>query len=112
MPKTRANDPATSFEAAASVKNISETQRVILNLLRFPMTDKDLCREYWDAWYKGKAPMASDSGIRSRRHELVELGLIETCGTVKAESGRNMHIWISKEWSTYQWQSTGTTASA
>ena len=98
MPKTRLSDPATSFEAAATVQHITETQRAILNLLHFPMTDTDLCREYWSAWYKGKVPMASDSGIRSRRHELVELGLVESCGVAKGASGRNMHVWVTKEW--------------
>jgi hypothetical protein len=97
MPKTRLNDPATSFEAAESVQHITETQKAILNLLRFPMTDSDLCHEYWIAWSKGAVPMASDSGIRSRRHELVELGLVVSCGVAKGLSGRNMHIWRVKD---------------
>ena len=93
MPKTRLSDPATSFEAAASVQHITETQRAILNLLRFPMTDHDLCHEYWNAWSKGLVPMASDSGIRSRRHELAEKGLVTTVGITKSTTGRRTYIW-------------------
>jgi hypothetical protein len=95
MPKTRTNDPITSHQAAASIKNITETQRAILRILwRKQCTDVELVRIYTMHELHKKAPYASDSGIRSRRAELVERGYITPSGRLeKLPSGRNAIVW-------------------
>ena len=95
MPYARTTDPSTSHEAAASVKHLSRTQSGILGILRNPMTDEQLIE-----WYQHMAkklpelfPMASHSGIRSRRAELVKLGLVCPVGYAKTKSNRNTIKW-------------------
>lgn len=91
MPFARINDPETSHEAAASVKNISATQEYVLKALNRPRTDPDLAEAYLNI--KG-APIASLSGIRSRRAELVAKGLVEDSGLREVlPSGRKAIIW-------------------
>lgn len=88
----RKSDPITSHLAAESVHKISETQRAILQLLRKgPMTDEALIRLYRA---QRNFPLASDSGIRSRRADLVKLGLVEDSGlTNKTQFGRLAVLW-------------------
>lgn len=95
----RATDPLTSHQAAASVTNISATQAAILKILSFgPMTDETLIY-YYDQQIRMGAdsrdfPRASESGIRSRRAELVRLALIEDSGLrEKLQSGRKAIVW-------------------
>lgn len=91
MPRARKTDPQTSKDAAKSVKNITETQRAILKVLVKPATDVDLVRLYKKV---PSAPRASESGIRSRRSELVELGLVKDTGfRQQLESGRYAILW-------------------
>jgi hypothetical protein len=77
VPKARATDPQTSWDAAESVRNVTDTQAAILMLLRAtPMCDEKLIAEY-RRWERiDNYPAASDQGIRSRRAELVRLGLV------------------------------------
>lgn len=91
MPKARKTDPITSKQAAESVRNITETQRAIYKALRIAQTDQELVKSY----RKMKdAPRASESGIRSRRAELVALGYVKDTGArVKLPSGRNAIVW-------------------
>lgn len=95
----RALDPATSHQAAASVKNISATQSAILNLLQISsMTDEDLVYFYRQQVDMGADqrdfPRASESGIRSRRADLVKQGLVKDSGErVRLVSGRNAIVW-------------------
>lgn len=68
-------DPQTSKAAAESVtpRTVSRIQRAILSTLttaREPRSDEQICEAL--AWLK-----VSESGIRSRRAELVRKGLIE-----------------------------------
>lgn len=93
MPKARNTDPHTSHEAAESVVEVTETQLAIYKLLKKPMMDQDLITEYGKLVLSNKAPMASESGIRSRRAELVDLELVERKGQGKTWSGRNCIIW-------------------
>lgn len=91
MPAARKTDPKTSHKAAKSVKNVSETQSFILRALRKPMTDQQIAQVYRS--YK-TAPYASDSGLRTRRSELVSLGLVKaTQDTRKTASGRQAIVW-------------------
>ena len=95
MPRARRSDPQTSHAAAASVNNITKTQRVIFYLLLSkPSTDVDGLRVYRIAEGKKIAPMVSESGYRSRRAELVKLGLAKDSGDrVKLPSGRSAIVW-------------------
>jgi hypothetical protein len=97
MPRARNTDPQTSHEAAASVRNLTETQAVILDLFEFKtslMTDNKLIGWYQWAVANLDAPEASESGIRSRRAELVRAGELEDSGNrEKLKSGRYAIVW-------------------
>ena len=89
--RARTTDPMTSHLAADSVDNITETQRYILRCLKLPRTDVELLSAYTN--YK-TAPRASESGIRSRRAELVDRGLVVDTGRrVRLDSGRFAIVW-------------------
>ncbi len=94
MPFARKNDPLTSHEAAESVVAVSETQKVILDLLSGkPMCDQELNERYQMRWASGLAPAASESGVRSRRHELAVEGLVVDCGVASTVFGRKALVW-------------------
>jgi hypothetical protein len=93
MPNARVTDPATSHEAAESVQNISKTQQAILDILWRPMTDELLTQLYQTQMEHGLVPLASQSGIRSRRAELVDLGLVEAKGSDFTLFGRRAIVW-------------------
>jgi hypothetical protein len=92
MPSTRTLDPSTSHEAEKSVSGLAESYRIILGLLREhgPMNDEQLI----NAWRKYSHKYASDSGIRSRRSELVATQLVvDTGDRIKMTSGRMSIVW-------------------
>lgn len=89
--RARSTDPLTSHLAADSVDNVTQTQAFILRCLKRPRNDVELINAY--SAYK-TAPRASESGIRSRRAELVDRGLvIDTGRRVKLASGRYSIVW-------------------
>ena len=89
--KARRTDPITSHEAAESVDNITATQSYVLRCLKRPRVDVELVNAY--RAYK-TAPRASESGIRSRRAELVDRGLVVDTGRrVRLDSGRYAIVW-------------------
>ena len=91
MPRARNTDPVTSDLAAESVKNVTETQSFILRCLKRGRPDHELVEAY--RAYK-TAPYASESGIRSRRAELVERGMVRDSGRrTTTESGRKAIVW-------------------
>jgi hypothetical protein len=91
MPHARLTDPQTSHEAAESVGNLTATKEAILKALARPGTDVDLVERYQNL---RNAPRASESGIRSRRAELVRDGLVQDSGDrVRLASGRNAIVW-------------------
>lgn len=91
MPFARTLDPQTSHDAAASVTGIQTTQFYVWLHLEKPMTDVELVDAYMADPH---APQASPSGIRSRRAELVEQGMVEATGDkVKLPSGRYANVW-------------------
>lgn len=96
----RKTDPVTSAEAAASVKNLPTTQERVLKIfqVRGPMNDEALA-DVWEYLVRhGGYPLISDSGLRSRRAELVQRGLLEDSGRrVKMRSGRNSIVWQVKK---------------
>jgi len=91
MVKARVSDPVTSHDAAESVDRVTETQEYVLKALRRPRIDVELVEAY--RAFK-RAPRASESGIRSRRAELVDRGLVVDTGRrVRLESGRFAIVW-------------------
>ena len=91
MVKARVSDPVTSHDAAESVDRVTETQEYVLKALRRPRVDVELIEAY--RAFK-RAPRASESGIRSRRAELVDRGLVVDTGRrVRLESGRFAIVW-------------------
>lgn len=92
--RARKSDPVTSFEAAGSVRNVTATMRGILSILESKnLTDQELFLEYMSLAAYAKAPWASESGVRSRRSELVALGLVECVEFSKTRSGRRCSVW-------------------
>lgn len=91
MAHARTTDPLTSHEAAASVQNEQTIRYWVLKLLDRPRTDVELVEVYGKM---KRAPRASESGIRSRRAELVADGLVQATGArVKLPSGRFANVW-------------------
>lgn len=92
--RSRKTDPWTSFAAGASVKDLSETKRTILSLLfSESVTDEQLIVRYRKMADLGIAPHASDSGIRSRRAELVDAGLVHAVDVGRSRFGRSSLVW-------------------
>lgn len=89
MAVARRTDPWTSWEAANSVQNIRDSQRLVLRALRrYPdgLTDEQL--------YELLEGRISVSGCRTRRSELVEMRLVEDSGRYAlTESNRRTIIW-------------------
>lgn len=95
----RHSDPQTSHDAAASVRNITRTHELILlifgNLRK--LHDESLI-EYFQNSVRNNRDWrdvrASESGIRSRRAELVRLGKLRDSGKrERTASGRNSVVW-------------------
>ncbi len=97
--RARGTDPATSHAAAGSIggEQLRASQQAVLVELsrhRQGLTDVELVEFYTLAAEIGRVPKQSPSGIRSRRHELVEAGLVVDTGMrIKLESGRNAVVW-------------------
>jgi hypothetical protein len=95
MAKARKTDPETSHDAADSVKDITKTQEYILKALKKPRNDVQLIEAYRAL---KTAPRASESGIRSRRSELVAAGFVYDSGEkIKMPSGRFSIVWEKKK---------------
>ncbi len=91
MPRARRTDPQTSHDAAASVDNVTITQSYVLQALRKPRTDPELIEAYRNI---RKAPPASESGIRTRRAELVDKGFVVDSGVRSITPfGRQAIVW-------------------
>lgn len=91
MAGARTTDPQTSHDAAKSA-SITPVKRAILDALHTAMTDEELIRTV-RATFGPK--FASESGIRSRRAELVRMGFVEdSMGRTTTESGRQSILWV------------------
>lgn len=94
--RARTTDPETSHAAAASVGDLRLSQSAVHQLIAAfgPMSDERLCHFYevfQEAW---GLPPQSASGIRSRRAELVRLGLVQFNGDkALMKSGRMARVW-------------------
>lgn len=92
--RARHTDPVTSHEAGSSVKDVSATQKGILRALGSrSLSDSQIQYEYNRLVLADAAPMASESGLRSRRSELVAEGLVEADGFGKTPFGRRTILW-------------------
>ncbi len=94
--KARKTDPATSHEAAASITlgELSETKRGIVALLTLQdMTDEELFARYFQGAEKGYWNHASQSGVRSRRAELVRDGVVRAKAYSKTKFNRTTTVW-------------------
>lgn len=93
--RARLTDPDTSRAAARSVNQITTKQNAVLVVLAEfgPLTDVDLIHHYAQTTYADTNPQ-SDSGLRTRRSELVERGLVNDSGhKAVLESGRSAILW-------------------
>lgn len=91
----RRTDPQTSHDAAASIAadQLRDSQRAVLDVLRHhgPIDDHTLEGIYG---MLDQLPPQSVSGLRTRRRELVERGLVADTGErVKLPSGRTAIVW-------------------
>lgn len=88
----RSTDPDTSHEAAASIKDLRQSQFKVWMLFgAFPdgATDEELLDRARQIGF-----LISDSGLRTRRSELVRQGLVEWSGEKKwTTSGRRTRVW-------------------
>ena len=94
--RARNTDPLTSHDAAATVRNITETHNAILTFIRIdgPMTDFELLARWRKYCDRGWLEPISESGLRTRRSELVAAGYLEDSGRRgKTPSGRSCIIW-------------------
>lgn len=96
-PVARATDPDTSHEAAATITPVTlrASQDAVLYVLREygPMCDTDLIARYRQYADIEALPKQSDSGIRTRRKELVTLGRVVLHGETTLESGNRSKTW-------------------
>lgn len=89
----RTTDPATSHRAAASLTNLRPAQEEVLALFRKygPMIDEEMLSRAGDEQVK-----QTPSGLRTRRSELVEAGLMVDSGEQRpTPSGHNAIVWVA-----------------
>lgn len=92
MPATRNTDPSTSHEAEKSVRIGASRKDVYRTFSKYgPMTDAELLQAY-RLPSEDLVPQ-SDSGLRSRRAELVAAGKLEARGITTNATGRKVTIW-------------------
>ena len=88
----RRSDPHTSYEAAGSITRLRIRQHAVLKVLQDygPMCDQALI-----PLYQTVSPVPqSESGIRTRRNELVDKGLVKDSGRfVLLKTNRRAIIW-------------------
>jgi hypothetical protein len=90
--RARSTDPDTSHDAARSIGEMTEVRQAVLDILRAigPATDEDLEHAY----HASSAPRQTGQSIRTRRRELVLMGLVGESGTLKRKaSGRHAIVW-------------------
>lgn len=80
--RARRTDPETSHEAACSVRRIRESQADVLTVIRAigPASDESIIESYRKLGELFGFQPQSDSGIRTRRSELVALGVVVDSG--------------------------------
>lgn len=100
----RNTDPSTSHAAAASVTGIRDSQIAVLACLQtfgshHGLTDEALAMVYSVGVDQHEWPEQSDSGLRTRRKELVTRGLVRDSGRrERLLSGRSAIVWEVVPW--------------
>lgn len=96
-PSARRTDPQTSHLAARSVTGLPHRQAAILEAFKAvgrPMTHQQLVAVYGQMFAQGRVPYQSESGIRTRCCELVDLGRVVDSGErSRLCSGRLAIVW-------------------
>jgi hypothetical protein len=100
MQLARTTDPETSHQAAEDVSSrLRESQAAVLVVLALngPSTDQELTAKYHQLAAAGAVPPQSESGIRSRRAELVRIGTVRDTGLRdRTRSGRRTIVWEAR----------------
>ena len=97
-PRVRPADPATSHAAAAAVTraNVTEVKAAVLALFRRhgPMAYHEWIPKYFRLAAEHEAPAHSESGLRTRRSELVQDGLLrDSHRTTPTLGGHQAVVW-------------------
>ncbi|MEE9490551.1 MAG: hypothetical protein V3V91_08960 [Thermoplasmata archaeon] len=95
----RKTDPDTSQDAAYSLKDVRESQRLVLDVIKEcgPLCDRDIytCLELNHDAVEGDGHVMSTSGARTRRSELVEMGFVKDSGKrALTPGGGNTILWM------------------
>lgn len=85
----RASDPETSHAAARTVKGLNGRRLDVLVALDRAMTDRLLVQRF----DLDGTIVQGASGIRTRRAELVQLGLVAHVDTLRDAAGRKHRVW-------------------
>jgi hypothetical protein len=96
--RARRSDPGTSHAAAKSVKNVRDSHKAVLKVYEAygELTDEQLTGYYGSMQKHHMVPPQSTSGLRTRRRELADLGLVcDTGKRRKLRSGREAVVWAA-----------------
>lgn len=99
-PAARTHDPHTSHLAAASVTNLTATQKNLIAILDLygPATDEEIATYFAHLAELNDWERVSPSGLRSRRAELTRTGTIYDTGARQTlKSGRQAIVWELRE---------------
>lgn len=72
---------------------LSLTQEFIIRVLDGEMSDEQLYKAYHKEIF---APKQTPQGIRSRRADLVKMGIVKEVGTAISSRGRKTRLWARK----------------
>lgn len=106
MAVARSSDPSTSHDAASSLSEdrIRDSQFSVYMAIDHHgaagVSDQDLIRSYNRSHLRNPTmyPYQSESGIRTRRSELVRKGLVVDSGRRSTtRSGRKSIVWMTKK---------------
>ena len=95
LPRARRTDPDTSHAAADSVHDLRASQAAVLwvlTLLGGRATDEQIADAYTPDY--PRRPQQSPSGLRTRRRDLVDRGVVRDSGErVRLRTGRQAIVW-------------------
>lgn len=98
QPRARATDPPESRAAAASVTELTVKQQAVLDCLRlagYPLVDQEMIGRYREGMAAQGWPQQTESGLRTRRSELVTAGEVCKAGKRPLSTGRMANRWAA-----------------